>query len=261
MSASKKQQQIWWKKYKENGDDKARENLIMAYAHLVKYIAGKVAIGLPANVDYDDLVSWGIFGLIDAIEKYDMSRGVKFESYALARIRGAMIDGLRATDWVPRSVREKAQRLERITARLEAELGRAATDTEIRKAMGLSRQQYEQLLNEVKVTALLSLDEPWSEGGSDGEKLRLVDMIEDDNSQDPSFRLEEEAVKEVLSQAIDALPERERLVISLYYYEGLTLKEIGRVLDVSESRISQIHTRALARLRGKLSRLQPSLTG
>lgn len=232
----------------------------MTYLHLVKYVAGRMAIGLPSTIDYDDLVSYGIFGLFDAIEKYDHARGVKFESYALVRIRGAILDGLRAVDWVPRSVRQQARQLAEAMAQLEGRLGRPATDSEIQVALDISPKEYEELLRNVAATTLLSLDEPWSDGGADGEKLRLVDMLADDQD-GPGVRVEKGAVLEALTKAIRLLPERERLVITLYYYEGLTLKEIGKVIGVSESRVSQLHTKALSRLRGKLARLEIGLAG
>ncbi|NLY51588.1 MAG: FliA/WhiG family RNA polymerase sigma factor [Firmicutes bacterium] len=261
MSVEARQLETWWTQLKKTGDAKARESLVTAYLHLVKYIAGRMAVGLPNTVDYEDLVSYGIFGLLDAIEKYDTSRGVKFESYAATRIRGAILDGLRAVDWVPRSVRLKARQLAQAMTRLEEKLGRPATDEELQKAMGISAAEYSKLLQEVAATTLLSLDEPWSEGGPDGEKLRLTDMVADTSHEDPAARVAKDALLEVLAEAIEALPERERLVITLYYYEELTLKEIGRVLDVSESRISQLHTKALSRLRGKLSRLDVGMVG
>lgn len=252
---------MWWNHYKETGDAKIRERLVLAYLHLVKYVAGRMAIGLPSTVDYDDLVSYGIFGLMDAVEKYDSERGVKFASYASTRIRGAILDGLRATDWVPRSVRHKARRLAQTMAELEGKLGRPATDEEVQRAMGIDSEEYSKLLQDVAATTLLSLDEPWSEGGSDGEKLSLADMVPDETYDDPASRVTRDAVLEVLAEAIVALPERERLVITLYYYEELTLKEIGKILDVSESRVSQLHTKALSRLRGKLSLVEVELAG
>ncbi|NMB46790.1 MAG: FliA/WhiG family RNA polymerase sigma factor [Firmicutes bacterium] len=261
MSAGEKELQIWWNRYKETGDAGAREQLVLAYLHLVKYAAGRMVIGLPNTVDYDDLVSYGLFGLLDAIEKYDSSRGVKFASYASTRIRGAILDGLRAADWVPRSVRQKARQLAQTAAELETKLGRPAKDEEIQRALDITADEYAQLLQDVALATLLSLDEPWSEGGSDGEKLRLADMVADDSHEDPAASVAREAILGVLAEAIDLLPERERLVITLYYYEELTLKEIGKIMDVSESRISQLHTKALSRLRGKLDRVEVGLAG
>lgn len=250
----------YWADFKETGSAQARERLILHYVPLVRYVAGRVAIGLPANVDFDDLVSYGVFGLVDAVEKFDLNRGIKFETYAIARIRGAIIDGLRAVDWIPRSVRQKAKELEQAIAELEARLGRPASDREVSESLGLTVEQYHELLSEVKGIALASLDEMWTgESDDDGNGgVRFGEMIEDRASEDPSLAVESDEMRRLLADAIDRLPERERLVVALYYYEELTLREIGEVLGVSESRVSQIHTKALLRLRGKLSRLQPS---
>jgi len=248
-----------WEEYKSTGSLEAREKLILFYVPLVKYVAGRVSVGLPSNVDFDDLVSYGIFGLVDAVEKFDRSRGVKFETYAVARIRGAVIDGLRSVDWVPRSVRQKARELEQTVAELEATLGRPATDAEVSEALSISVEAYYELLAEVKGISLASLDEVWVGDPDEESKLRYGQMIEDPVSEDPTLRVEDVEVKRVLTEAIDQLPERERLVVALYYYEGLTLKEIGEVLGVSESRVSQIHTKAIVRLRGRLGRYRQSL--
>lgn len=248
-----------WQLYKSTRSPEARDELILAYVPLVKYVAGRILAGLPSNVDFDDLVSYGFFGLVDAVEKFDPDRGVKFETYAMARIRGAVIDGLRSVDWVPRSVRQKAKELETVVAELEAKLGRPATDLEVCEALGVELEEYHELLSEIKGVTLASLDEVWSGDPEQEGKLRFGQMIEDTLSEDPGARVEDVEVKRVLAEAIDQLPERERLVISLYYYEGLTLKEIGEVLGVSESRISQIHTKAIVRLRARLLRYRESL--
>ena len=260
MRDREEQLSIWWDQYKETGDAGVREQLILSYLHLVKYAAGRVAIGLPATVDHDDLVSYGVFGLLDAIDKFDHARGVKFESYALVRIRGAILDGLRAVDWVPRSVRRHARELSRTMAQLESQLGRPATDEEMRAALDLTPREYGALLQDVAVVNLLSLEEPIAPGESGEERLRLIDMLTD-GLDGPAAIAEREAVLTALAEAIEVLPERERLIITLYYYEGLTLKEIGGVIGVTESRISQLHTKALSRLRGKLERLEIGLAG
>jgi RNA polymerase sigma factor for flagellar operon FliA len=242
-----------WRAFKRAGDGAAREALILNYAPLVKYVAGRLAVSLPASVDFDDLVSWGTFGLIDALEKFAPERGVKFETYALARIRGAMIDGLRVSDWVPRSVRQKARHFETVAQRLETSLGRAATDAELAQALEITLAEYHALLSELACTTLTSLDEVWR-GGEDGsEGVRLVDGLADEHAADPLAATEFSELRRALAAAIDQLPERERLVVALYYREGLTLKEIGRVLEVTEARVSQIHTKAVLRLRGKLA--------
>lgn len=248
-----------WELFKAERSLEARDQLILAYAPLVKYVAGRVSIGLPSNVDFDDLVSYGFFGLVDAIEKYDPQRGVKFETYAVARIRGAVIDGLRSLDWVPRSVRQKAKELENTVASLEAKLGRPASDAEVSAALNITVAEYHELLAQVKGIALASLDEVWTGDPDEEGKLRFGQMIENTDSEDPGALIGDVEVRRLLAEAVDQLPERERLVIALYYYEGLTLKEIGQVLGVSESRVSQIHTKAIVRLRGRLQRFRESL--
>jgi RNA polymerase sigma factor for flagellar operon FliA len=247
-----------WQSYLVSKSPATREAIILKYAPLVKYVAGRVAIGLPSNVEFDDLVSFGVFGLMDAIEKYDLSRGIKFETYAIARIRGAILDGLRSNDWVPRSVRQKARELERVCAELENRLGRSATDQEISEAMNISMQDFYQLLSEVSCTTLSSLDELWMVHSNDDDSVRVLDLVKNNDSEDPLHQVEIEEIKTTLANAIDSLPERERMVIALYYYEGLTLKEIGEIMEISESRVSQIHTKAIFRLRGRLNRWRKS---
>lgn len=243
-----------WQAFKRTGDRAAREALILNYAPLVKYVAGRLAVSLPASVEFEDLISYGTLGLIDAVERFEPARGVKFETYALARIRGGMIDGLRLSDWVPRSLRQKARHFETIVQRLESNLGRAATDAELASALGLSAAEYQDLVSELACTTLGSLDEVWR-GDQDGnEGVRVVDGLADAQAEDPLASAEYAELKRALAEAIDQLPERERLVVALYYREGLTLKEIGRVLEVTEARVSQIHTKAILRLRGKLAR-------
>ena len=253
-------EQELWQDYLTTRSQSAREALILRFAPLVKYVAGRVAIGLPPNVDFDDLVSFGVFGLMDALDKFDPARGIKFETYAIARIRGAILDGLRSNDWVPRSIRQKARELERICADLENRLGRSATDIEISQAMSITLDQFHALLSEVSCTTLTSLDELWMVHSNEEESVRVMDMVRDAESDDPTRLVEIEEVKRQLAAAIAKLPDRERLVVALYYYEGLTLKEIGEILDISESRVSQIHTKAVFRLRGRLSRWRRSLT-
>jgi RNA polymerase sigma factor FliA len=251
-------EEILWQSYLTSKSPATREAIILRYAPLVKYVAGRVAIGLPSNVEYDDLVSFGVFGLLDAIEKFDPSRGIKFETYAIARIRGAILDGLRSNDWVPRSVRQKAREFERVCAELENRLGRSANDQEISEAMNISIHEFYQLLSEVSCTTLSSLDELWLVHSNDDDSVRVRDLVPNNESEDPLRHVEVEEIKTTLINAIDSLPERERMVIALYYYEGLTLKEIGEIMEISESRVSQIHTKAIFRLRGRLSRWRKS---
>lgn len=246
-----------WRAYKERGDKNARDRLVLSHARLVKYCAGRIAMGLPPNVEADDLISYGIFGLLDAVEKYDPARGVKFETYAIARIRGAILDGLRAADWVPRSVRQVAREIERAISRVEGRTGRPATDAEVATELGVDLDRYYQMLQETQGAALLSLEESWSD--EDGHQVYSIQqLVQDASTRDPSEIVELTEIRERLAEAIDRLPERERLVIALYYYEGLTLKEIGKVLDVSESRASQLHTKAVLHLRAALSELYES---
>jgi RNA polymerase sigma factor for flagellar operon FliA len=245
-----------WERYKWHKEMEARELLIMEYVGLVKYVAGRMAISLPPNVFQDDLISYGIFGLIDAIEKFDLDRNIKFETYAIARIRGAIWDGLRSMDWVPYSVRQKAKELEQTYFKLEFQLGRAATDEEICEVLGLSKQQFAHLLVETSFSSVLSLDDLWNIDKDGGSVVRIIDTVQDQDAPDPVAMVMFEEQKKILTDAINKLPEREKMVIALYYYEGLTLKEIGKVLGVSESRVSQMHTKAVLRLRGRLSRLK-----
>jgi RNA polymerase sigma factor FliA len=241
-----------WEKFKETGDAGVRERLILHYSPLVKYVAGRVGVGLPPNIEQADLVSYGIFGLIDAIEKFDLERAIKFETYAIARIRGAIIDELRALDWIPRSVRSKAREVEKSYAALEAELHRTPTEPEVAARMGISLEDLHQIFSQVSYVNVVALDELMSVGGEKGDSLSLGDTLKDHKAEDPVLAFEGEETKFLLARAIDQLPEREKIVVTLYYYEGLTLAEIGRVLGVTESRICQMHTKAVVQLRTKL---------
>ncbi len=243
-----------WTRYKETGDARAREQLILEHAPLVKYVAGRMAIGLPPNVEVDDLISFGIFGLLDAIEKFDPGRGVKFETYAISRIRGAILDGLRATDWIPHSVRRRVKELERTYQALEQRLGRLVTDEEVARAMGIAVAELYVLLGEVNRLSIVSLDDLWPGDENPENNLQPVETIEDKTSPNPELYAHRQERKRVMAEAIERLPEKERLVVTLYYYEGLTAKEISQVLGVSQSRISQLHGKALLRLRAWLGR-------
>ncbi len=242
-----------WEKFKLTGDQTTRERLILHYSPLVKYVAGRVGVGLPPNIEQADLVSYGIFGLIDAIEKFDIDRAIKFETYAISRIRGAIIDELRAIDWIPRSVRYKAREVERAYAALEGELHRTPTEPEVAERLGMTLEELHAVFSQVSYVNVVALDELLTVGGEKGDKLSLVDTLEDTKAEDPVQAFESEETKFMLSRAINQLPEREKIVVTLYYYEGLTLAEIGRVLGVTESRICQMHTKAVLQLRGKLS--------
>ena len=241
-----------WRRFKDTGDESVRERLILHYSPLVKYVAGRVGVGLPPNVEQADLVSYGIFGLIDAIEKFDLERAIKFETYAISRIRGAIIDELRAMDWIPRSVRSKAREVERAYATLEADLHRTPTEAEVADRLGMPLADLHAVFTQVSYVNVLALDELMSSGDRGEGGLSLGDTLKDAKAEDPVLAFEGEETKFLLARAIDQLPEREKIVITLYYYEGLTLAEIGRVLGVTESRICQMHTKAVVQLRGKL---------
>lgn len=244
--------QEYWRRFKLHGDASARDALIQQYSHLVKITVGRVVTSIPPNVERDDLVSAGVVGLIKAVDQFDISRNVKFETYAIALIRGAILEMLREEDWVPRSIRERVKNLERTYLKLESSLGRPASDQEVADALGVEIDEFHTLLADTGRATLLSLDEAIV--GSDGnERIHLADIL-DDAGIGPLLEIEGREMRRTLGTAIDRLPDRERLVISLYYFEGLTFKEIGRILSVSESRIYQLHTQAVLRLRGYLSR-------
>jgi RNA polymerase sigma factor for flagellar operon FliA len=244
--------QALWEEYREKRDKAVRDRLILTYAPLVKYVAGRLGSGLPAHVDEGDLVSYGLLGLIGAIERYDPGRDIKFETYAIARIRGAIIDELRALDWVPRSVRSRARQIERAIGELEAKLGRAPTDEEIAEKVGMTVVELDETLTDISRSSIAALDELWSVSG-DGDQVSLLDTIEDESMARPAEVLDETEMREALADAIARLPEREKLVVTLYYYEELTLREIGEVLGVTESRVSQLHTKAILRLKSRLA--------
>jgi RNA polymerase sigma factor for flagellar operon FliA len=242
-----------WETYKATGSSAARDVLILHYSPLVKYVAGRVAVGLPANIEQTDLVSYGIFGLIDAIEKYDPGRGIKFETYAISRIRGSIIDELRAIDWVPRSVRFKAREVEKAYTSLENKLKRPPSDAEIAQELDVSIEDLNHIYTQLSTVSLVALDELMSVEGERGDRLSLVETLEDTKTAGPVDVLEAEEMKSILGNAINRLPEREKIVVTLYYYEGLTLAEIGQVLGVTESRVCQMHTKAVLALRGKIT--------
>ena len=245
-----------WEQYRTTHDQRIKDALIMKYASFVKYVAGRIAVNLPSNVEFDDLVSYGILGLIDAIDKYDSERNVKFKTYAKTRIRGAIFDELRILDWTPRSIRQKARKLEKAYAKLEGKLGRDAKDEEIAEYLNIDISELHKLFDETKKSLLLSLDEIFYD---DDEGSSRFDFVEDEKSDNPQSKIEEAEAKKILADAISKLSDRERMVITLYYYEELTSKEIGKILGVSDSRVSQLHTKAILRLRGRLSRIKDAL--
>jgi RNA polymerase sigma factor FliA len=240
-----------WARYVVDRDSGLRDRLILHYAPLVKYVAGRVGSGLPAHVEHADLVSYGTFGLIDAITRFEPSREIKFESYAMARIRGAIIDELRSTDWIPRSVRMKARQFERTVATLEAALQRSPTEEEIAAEMDMDLEEVRKFLGQLSLVNVVALDELLVD--DDGSAPRLVDTLQDSSALDPQAMAEHGEARQLLARAVEQLPDREKVVVSLYYFEGLTLSEIGRVLGVTESRICQLHTKAVLQLRTKLA--------
>src|SRR5271166_369782 len=241
-----------WRRYKSDGDSRVRERLVVAYSPLVKYVAGRTAAGLPPHVEEADLISYGLVGLISAIERFDLSRDIKFETYAIMRIKGAIIDELRSMDWVPRSVRARAREVERANAKLENALQRSPTDEEIAEELGVTVEELNESLLAISHSSMVALDELWSVSDSSGDQVSLMDTIEDHAAPDPAKALDVGDLKDRIADSIAKLPEREKLVIALYYYENLTLREIGEVLGVTESRVSQMHTKAVLRLRSRM---------
>lgn len=242
-----------WQEYKETGSKDLRDRLILQYSPLVKYVAGRVGVGLPRTVEQADLVSYGIFGLIDAIEKYDLGRAIKFETYAINRIRGAIIDELRSIDWIPRSVRAKARDVERAYSTLEARLQRTPSETEVAEELGVSLSELRAIFSKVSLVNVVALDELLHVSGERGDRVTLGETLADPRAEDPQAVLEGEETKYLLAESIAALQEREKIVVTLYYYEGLTLAEIGQVLGVTESRVCQLHTKAVLQLRAKMA--------
>jgi RNA polymerase sigma factor for flagellar operon FliA len=228
-----------------------REQVIIQYSPMIKYVANRIAMRLPPHIEVDDLISVGVLGLMDAITKYDSSRGAKFKTYAEFRVRGAILDELRSMDWVPRSIRQKASKVDKVVQGLQAKLRRTPEDEEVAKEMGLSLDQFHQTLNETKSIPIFSLEDLGIAKES-GDQQSLLDCLAGKADADPQTQVRLVELKEIIAKAIDALPEKERLMVSLYYYEELTMKEIGAVLDITESRVSQIHSKAVYRLRTKL---------
>jgi RNA polymerase sigma factor for flagellar operon FliA len=242
-----------WRRYKASGDERARERLVVAYSPLVKYVAGRMSSGLPAHVEEADLISYGLTGLISAIERFDLSREIKFETYAITRIRGAIIDELRTLDWVPRSVRARAREIERANMKLEARFQRAPTDEEMSSELSMTLEEFHDALLSISNSTIVALDELWNVSDSTGDSVSLLDTLPDRGALDPQAVVDQSELRDRIADAIAALPEREKLVVALYYYENLTLREIGEVLGVTESRVSQLHTKAVLRLRSKLA--------
>lgn len=248
-----------WRIYKKNSNQDIREFFIKKYAPLVKYVAGKVAIGKPGNIEYEDLVGFGIFGLIDAIEKFDPDKNVKFKTYAVVRIRGAIYDELRSIDWVPRSIRQKVKEVEQAIKSVESRTGKVAQDEEIAKELNVDIKEFYSLMTKISSISIISLHDSWNMG-DDNDKISIMDTLESHDSNNPELSAEKEEVKQLVINAINELPEKEKKVLVLYYYEDLTLKEIGEVLEVTESRVSQLHTKAILRLKVKLAEIKEGIS-
>ncbi len=260
MTLTPKEVALFWSKLKITRDIKARDALINHYSYLVKITSGRVVTNLPPNLERDDLISVGVVGLIKAVDQFDPNRQVKFETYAIALIRGAMLEMLREEDWVPRSIRDNVKSLERTYHALEVRIGRPATEQEVADEMSITIDELQQILSNTSRASVLSLEDALSGGGGGGgdssEALQLADVLKDESA-NITHQVERGERKKMLGVGIDRLPDREKLVISLYYYDGLTFKEIGKVLSVSESRVYQLHTQAVLRLRGYLQRDAP----
>lgn len=244
-----------WSDYKTTGNSEAKKALIERYIRLIDYVVNRMAIGLPKSVSRDDLYSHGSMGLIDAIDKFDYNRGLQFETYASWRIRGSIIDGLRQGDWIPRSVREKAKKLEEAYQKLEQEHLRSVSDKEIMDYLQVNEQEFQQMLQDVSITTICSLEDPLKEDDSETRLSLLVD----DKAINPESKVNEIYIKEVLSKGIERLTDKEKTVVSLFYYEELSLSEIAEVMSLTPSRISQLHSKAILRLRGLLSRTKNQL--
>ncbi len=241
-----------WQQYRDSGDEALRERLILEHLYLVRHVAGRLAVRLPAHIAQEDLEGWGVFGLMEAVEKFDPNQGTDFKTFAYHRIRGAILDEVRRQSWLPRSLWHKLQKINETRARLERESGASVSDAEVARKLGISNQEFHRLASHFYAVSVLSLDEV--RVAQDGEAVRWGSLIEDTDSPDPVERVLEEEDAATLVQAIEELDEKDRLVLALYYQEGLTLKELGRVLGVTESRACQLHSRAIARLRDKIGR-------
>jgi RNA polymerase sigma factor for flagellar operon FliA len=242
-----------WCVFRASRDQVVRERLILHYAPLVKYVAGRIGAGLPPNVEQSDLVSYGVFGLIDAVEKFDPDRAIKFESYAMTRIRGAILDGLRASDWIPRSLRHKARDVQNAYAALQSRLHRTPTESEVAAELGITEAQLHAIFRQLSFVNVIALDEFLTPCRDGGAALSLGETLADIHAEDPVAAAEALEVRRLLASAIAGLPPRERTVVTLYYYEHLKLAEIGRVLGVTESRVCQLHTKAVLQLRARLA--------
>lgn len=239
-----------WLEYKKTGSLEIRETLVLKYIPLVKYVVGKIIVNLPNNVEYEDLVEYGIIGLLDAINKFDVTKNINFKTYAVTRVRGSIYDELRVQDWVPRSVRKTAKDIERAYIEIERKTGRSATEEEVCELLNITIKELNDTFSKVSMGNISSLDDIVYDGGE--SKTELVDTLEDVKAENPQENLEKDELKKALVEKLMELSEKERMVITLYYHEDLTLREIGTILDISESRVSQIHSKTVMKLRAKL---------
>ena len=238
-----------WETYRKSPTPEMREQIILEYAPLVKVVAGRLSMYLGYNVEYEDLVSYGIFGLIDAIDKFDMQKDVKFETYASLRIRGAILDQIRKMDWIPRTVRQKQKKIDEAIRNIEMRTGKNATDEQVAGELGLEQEELTEWQSRLKITNVISLNEFLEQG-----QEPVMDARGNSHFSQPEDVVSESELKQVLEEALEVLTEKEKKVILLYYYEDLTLKEISKVLEVSESRVSQLHTKALLKMRAKMGK-------
>lgn len=246
----------YWKEFKKKPTNEIKDKLILYYSPIVKYVASRISASLPKNIEIADLTAYGMFGLIDAVEKFDPLRKVKFETYAISRIKGAIVDELRAIDWVPRSIRQAGRDLEESYQNLQLKLKRAPSDDEIAKHMGVSIDKLYDIYNKLSSSSMMALEEVKVFDGPSDDRMALIDMIEDQKVDDPSEAFENKELRQALSSAIEKLPEREKIIVTLYYYEGLTLKEIGEILGITESRVSQLRTKATVYLKSTLKNIK-----
>lgn len=236
-----------WEKYTETKSTELREKIIIEYSALVKIVAGRMSMYLGYNVEYEDLVSYGIFGLIDAIDKFDYGKGIKFETYASLRIRGAILDQIRKMDWIPRSLRQKQKKIDAAVSKIEAKTGKAASDAQIASELGISDEEYISWQEQANLTNIISLDEFAENNGEKG-----LDTIRGNTFEEPEQVMEKSEMKRMIAETLETLTENEKKVVLLYYYEEMTLKEISSIMEVSESRVSQLHTKSLKKMKGQL---------
>ncbi len=259
MNLSEEEELELWIAFKKSQDQTLKDKLILKYLPLVKYVAGKVAIGMPKKIEFDDLEGYGVIGLLDAIDKFDPNRNTKFKTYGITRIRGAIFDELRAIDWIPRTIRQNVKKLEKAMFDLEEQLNRAPTDQEIAEVLEITDKELQKLFLAASTLTVGSVQDSIIGDDPDNEKYAIINVIEASGEYDPEVISEKNEIKKMISLAIEELPEKERQVLILYYYEDLTLKEIGEVLEVTESRVSQLHTKAILKLKAKIKKLQKKL--